>query len=166
MTQKYSMTFSVGMIIGMIMIIVATIRVGPIPLILYCVFIILAYQDKISGRVNIVSFVPYITIPIFYMDAFLKLFMPTFTVLFIVWVTIYTMIERRLKKTFFGFGDVLGLPIAVTVSWILAQVIGIVVFVLSLLLMMPWFMKKKERRFLPWLLPGLTVNFLIAVLLI
>ena len=158
-----------GSIMALVFMIYALLTLGWIPVALFVFFGLLAFQDLTTGRINLVSFLPPgILLIIFYWFDFLLIYVPVFGLLAGIWILLLA-IKKTTKidpeKLRYGFGDVLGLPYALTLSWILIPFWGLVVFAGSQLGLMPWFLRKKQRRFLPWFLPGLIINFVLAVVL-
>lgn len=149
--------------------IVAVLTLGWVPVALFIFFILLAIQDARTGTVNVLTFIPCGILLIIYYPAFaIFYFVPPFLVLFFIWWFI-KIIKGPLaldpKKTYFGFGDVVGIPLAFTLANVFEPFWGMIAFALVLLISMPIFMRKKTRRLLPWLLPPLATAFIVALII-
>ena len=68
-------------------------------------------------------------------------------------------------KNYFGFGDVLGVPLAVTISQVFMPILGLAAFAFGVMLVSWKFPGRKQLRLLPWLIPGVLLAFLTALVL-
>lgn len=152
-------------------LIVAIVVLGMPKVLLFSLFIALALQDALTGKVSLAAFLPGgILLLIFFPLELLQIFAPIFGILLGIWAFV-GILQKRIRtmdpeKVYFGFGDVLGVPLAVTLSQAFIPVLGLASFAAGILLVMPWFMRRKQRRLLPWLIPGVVISFLVAMVLL
>lgn len=157
-----------GVTIVLVYLSIGFIKLGWIPMWLLIIFIAQAVQDAINGRVNALTFLPIVMVPFFYpWEIFFKLFMLPVGALAIIWLLIRELRRREKipEEIVLGLGDVLGVPFALTVSWVLLPFWGVPVFGASTGVLIPILLRAKQRRLLPWLLPGLMVCFVTALFL-
>lgn len=158
-----------GALGGLIFLLLAFFSLGWVKLVLLVVFLILALQDALSARVNVATFLPAsILLLVYYLEVTVRIFAPIFGILLFIWAVVGIM-QKRLssmdpERTYFGFGDVLGLPLAVTISQVFIPVLGLMAFGVGACLVMPWFVRRNQLRFLPWLVPGVLLAFITAML--
>lgn len=146
----------------------AFLKLGWAPSALFFTFVALAIQDQLRGRVTVLGFLPSILFPVYYWSLFVALWIPIFLMMLGIWGGLWTLKKKRIldpSKNYLGFGDVLALPYFLTLSMILIPLWGLVIFVGTWIIMLPWFMRKKERRFIPWLLIPLILIFAVAVII-
>lgn len=156
-----------GLMITLGILFMGFLKLGSIPVLLFVFFCTQALQDAIRGRVNVFSFAPIIVVPLIYgLEIFVKLFGAMFGVLTVIWLVIHVLRKNGKipeGELLLGFGDVLGIPYYLMLSWILLPFWGLIISQVVTLTMFPVFLRKKNRRLLPWLLPGILVVFMIAV---
>ena len=146
------------------------ILLGWVKVALFIIFIILALQDALSAKVNVVTFLPAgILLLLYYPGVLLDIFAPVFGILMLMWAVVGILQAKisRLDpdKNYFGFGDVLGVPLAVTISQVFIPILGLAAFAFGVMLVSWKFPGRKQLRLLPWLIPGVLLAFLTALVL-
>lgn len=133
-------------------------------------FFIMSYQDHRTGQVTGLIYVPVLLILAFFFPAVsLQMFVPVFGILLIMW-WILIVLQRRVnsmnpKTVYLGLGDVLGVPFAVTLAQIFLPVLGPASFAACLLISLPWALRRKNIKLLPWLVPGVIAAAIGGILL-
>jgi len=158
-----------GALGGLIFLLLAFFSLGWVKLVLFVLFLILALQDALSARVHVATFLPAgILLGLYYLEFTIAIFVPVFGILLFIWAVV-GLLQKSLssmdpEKCYFGFGDVLGLPLAVTISQVFAPFVGLIAFTIGIAAVMPWFIRRKQLRFLPWLVPGVLLAFVVAII--
>ncbi|MCX6817723.1 MAG: hypothetical protein NTU57_02605 [Candidatus Aenigmarchaeota archaeon] len=132
-------------------------------------FVALAVQDARTGKVNILVLVLMAVLEwIFHQYIFMQVFFMPFMVLTAIWGIVYFIQRKAVFKNRlpFGFGDVVAVPLAMTLAAILAGFWGLVLFgALTALVILPAVLKRKTLRLVPWLLPGVLAAFALGFFL-
>jgi hypothetical protein len=156
-----------GSILAAFFVALALSELGIIPVILFSMWIVMALSDAISGRIPMLLIISGIFMQVlFYPAAFVKFFAPVFIILVLMWFLIRKIRKKyELEKLEYGFGDTVGLPYAITLSWILLNFWGFVIFAVWMLIINYWMVQRKTVRLLPWITPPIIIIFVLAVLL-
>lgn len=165
--EKIRLPFIAGLALAGSFMIFSFFKLGWAPFALFMTFVALAIQDQLRGRVTVLGFLPSILFPVYYWALFMALWTPMFLMMLALWGAIWTLQKRGILKSskdYLGFGDVLALPYSLILSMILIPFWGLITFVVVWLVMLPSFIRKRERRFIPWLLVPLIIIFTIAVI--
>lgn len=159
-----------GAILALLFITGSIMFLGVLKFALFVLFLSLALQDARTGKIYVITYIPIVVLLlVFFFTPFTTIFVNIFGVLLLVW-SIVGILQIKIKamdktRVYFGFGDVLGVPYAVTLSYIFAQVIGIMMFGIGIVLVIPWLVKKKQIRFLPYLIPGVLLALISGMVL-
>lgn len=157
-----------GALIFIAIIILGFYKLGWFPMLLFITVCAAGIQDAVRGRVIVFTFLPVLLVPVFYPWAiFMSLFLNVFIVLLIIWIVLHLIKKKRNipeEILRYGFGDVLGVPYAFITSWVLLPFWGVVLFGASTAVLTLPMLRAKNRRLLPWLLPGLMACFVVAVM--
>lgn len=144
---------------GVFLIALTLAAMGWVASVLLSLFLIMAMQDYFTGKITGLIFLP---VPpllfLFFPAASLGIFAPLFGLFLGLWAML-GILQKRVKsmdpeKTYFGFGDVLGVPFAVTLVQAFLPVLGPAAFAFCLLVTLPWSLRRKKVMLLPWLVPG------------
>lgn len=126
-----------------------------------------AVTDHISGRIPLIFLIPPIAIlGAIYPMTFLRLFVP----LFIILLFTYEILARTKWKNKpnsplkIGFGDVLATPLALSIVSLLHPFIGPTVFTICLAAELPLLHRRKNIRFVPWLLAPVAMALIVSLI--
>lgn len=134
-------------------------------------FLYIALKDALKGEVPGIIFFPMaLLLFAFHLTTALTLFLPLVLILLALWVSLF-LLQRRVKcmdpsAVYLGAGDVFGLPFAVALAQIFLPVLGLIAFTAGTLVSLPFALRKKNVRLLPWMVPGVFVSVLTGVVAI
>jgi len=160
------LTFA-GALGALVFLIIAWSELGGVVVVLFATFIVVSLQDALHGRVIVLSFLPGILLPVFYFEVAWEIFVPVACAMASIYCVIRAFQGWRVLRpdvVYFGLGDVLGLPFALAVVQVILPFWGLIIFAASCAVELPIFLRKKQRRFLPWLCPPIVTAFIIAVI--
>lgn len=167
MPEKRELLAVLGAILTLIFLVYAAIQLGPVLTMLGALWAGLAVMDALKGRVSVLMLGALVMLLAF-QDAefFLRLAVPSMLLFLFCWLVVCVLQKRKIldrEKHAFGLGDVVGLPCALTLSWVLLPFWGLVIFTAYLPVLIPVFIKRKTLRLLPWITPPIVVTFVISV---
>lgn len=122
-------------------------------------FSLAAARDRLTGRIPFLLLgVPILLVGACYPGTFMMAFVPLFSLLFGMYLAIeYLQSAGKLRPGIlsFGLGDVLGIPLILTICFVSHPFFGPVIFVAVLAALLPAITRNKSqtKRFLPWLIP-------------
>lgn len=124
-----------------------------------------AAQDWARGKINgLLLVVPAILLAVFYLEAFSRIYLAVFVAMFAIWAVLQRIPKKYKEQGLvMGFGDVLAVPLAISISYAAHPFYGLVAFAAVNGVSLPVFLKKKTRRLLPWLVPPTATALLISV---
>ena len=114
-----------------------------------------AVQDWARGKINVIVLaIPILIMVSFFADSFMRMYVPVFSIMLVIWIAI-GRIPKKYKALgiTMGFGDVLAVPLAMSISYAAHPFFGPVAFAAVYAALLPPFLNKKSRRLLPWLIP-------------
>jgi hypothetical protein len=158
----------IGAFTPIVLLAFAYFKLGFLPVAMLMILISWAVQDAIRGKVIAASLLPSILLPVYYLQETMGLFLPMFAVLLSIW-----WLVRFVRKVWgdprgilvMGFGDVVAVPFAVTISYIFIPFWGLPIFGAATACMAPFIARQKHIRLIPWMLPGVLLAFILAVFL-